>query len=171
MTGFGYDVHKLSPGQTLILGGVKIDSAFGTVAHSDGDVVLHALIDGLFGAAGLRDIGDHFPDSDARYKNIDSRELLRLALLELGQHSWQIGNVDLVLMAERPKLCGQKQRIRSVLSGLLGISEQQVSIKAKTNEGFDAVGQRLAIACHAVVAIFRESRRDYVAANLQHIDA
>ena len=151
--GIGYDNHRTAPDLPLILGGLRIESDFGLVGHSDADVVLHALTDALLGAAGLPDIGELFPDTDPRFKDADSRELLRDVLSRLDAIGWAPVNVDLIVHAERPKLSAQKKGIRESLRELLGIDISAISVKAKTNEGLGPVGEGLAIACTAVVGL------------------
>jgi 2-C-methyl-D-erythritol 2,4-cyclodiphosphate synthase len=151
--GIGYDLHRTQPGRRLVLGGVEIPSDFGLLGHSDADVVLHAVCDALFGAAGLPDIGEHFPDDDPAYRDADSRALLRAAIEQVGALGWSVTNVDVVIHAERPRLREFKERIRASLGALLGLAPQAVGVKATTNEGLDAVGRGEAIACWAAVLL------------------
>jgi len=137
----------------MILGHVAIPHDRGPAGHSDGDVVLHAIIDAMAGAAGLPDIGEMFPDTDPAYKGIDSSKLLVEALGRVQQAGYDIVNLDVTIHAERPKLREYKQGIRAEVARLLGVATDEVSIKAKTNEGVDAVGQGEAIACTAVVGL------------------
>lgn len=153
--GIGTDLHRLGAARPLRLGGIDVPHESGFVAHSDGDVVLHALIDALFGAAGLPDIGDHFPDSDSRYAGADSRSLLGHCLAELCAAGWQVVNVDVTIEAERPRLSGVKPAIRASLAELLGLPASAVAVKAKSREGLDAIGRGEAIACVAVAGLNR----------------
>ncbi|MEW5758479.1 MAG: 2-C-methyl-D-erythritol 2,4-cyclodiphosphate synthase [Candidatus Omnitrophota bacterium] len=151
--GIGYDIHRLVKGRGLILAGVKIPSSRGLLGHSDADVVLHALIDAIIGAVAKGDIGEHFPDTEKKFKNISSIELLRETLKILRKERYKIGNIDLNIILEEPKLRGLKIKMRQKLASLLNINLNVVNIKAKTNEGLDAVGQKKAIAVQAVVLI------------------
>lgn len=155
--GLGYDLHPTDPNRPLILGGVRIESELGLGGHSDADAVIHATIDALLGAAGLPDIGELFPDTDPRYEDADSRALLREVLARLQQQGWEPVNVDVTIHAERPKLSAHKPAIRESLAHLLGLERQAISVKAKTNEGLDAVGRGEAIACTAVVGLSKVS--------------
>ncbi len=151
--GIGTDIHRLAPGRQLILGHVAIEHEVGPVGHSDGDVVLHAIIDAMAGAAGLPDIGEMFPDTDPAYKGVDSAVLLERALAALAGRGYAVVNVDVTIHLERPKLRPYKQVIRTELARLLGLAADAIGVKAKTNEGMDAVGQGEAIACMAVVGL------------------
>lgn len=151
--GFGYDIHRLSSGRLLVLGGVRIESDRGLLGHSDGDAVLHALSDAIFGAIGSGDIGEHFPDNDPQAEGLDSRVILRTAVDEARAAGYAVRSVDITILAERPKLGPVKQEIRDSLADLLGLPGEAVGVKARTNEGLDAVGRREAIACHAVVVL------------------
>lgn len=151
MVGFGYDIHRLEEGRKLILGGIEIASNLGVVAHSDGDVLLHSLIDAILGASGLGDIGEHFPDTDNQYKGISSVELLKRTL-ELIK-SYKIVNVDCMIILEKPKIKDYKPLIKKNLAELLNISESRVNIKAGTNEKLDALGRAEGCAVYTVVMI------------------
>ena len=153
-TGIGYDIHQLTEGRALMLGGVAIEYPYGLQGHSDADVVLHAICDALLGAAALGDIGQHFPNSDPRWKDAPSLTLLQQVCTLLTQHSWQPLHVDAMALAEAPKLAPYIPEMRARIAHALGILPEQVSIKATTNEGMDAVGARRAIACYAVAAIY-----------------
>lgn len=153
--GLGTDLHRLESGGPLRLGGVDVPFEKHAAGHSDGDVVIHALIDAICGAAGLPDIGEHFPDTDPRYKGADSRMLLTLVVEEIRELGYAPVNVDVTIHAERPKLSPFKEEMRNVLALLCEISPACVSIKAKTNEGMDAVGRGEAVACTAVVGLAR----------------
>jgi 2-C-methyl-D-erythritol 4-phosphate cytidylyltransferase/2-C-methyl-D-erythritol 2,4-cyclodiphosphate synthase len=153
-TGIGYDIHQLTEGRTLMLGGVAIDYPYGLQGHSDADVVLHAICDALLGAAALGDIGQHFPNTDPRWKDASSLTLLQQVRTLLAQHGWQPLNIDAMALAEAPKLAPYIPEMRQRIAHTLGILPEQVSIKATTNEGMDAVGARRAIACYAVAAIY-----------------
>lgn len=148
--GFGNDIHRLAEGRALMLGGIAIPSKLGEVAHSDGDVLLHALIDALLGAKALGDIGALFPPSDAKYKDADSKELLK-KVLELTKP--EIINIDATITLEAPKLRGYIDSIRESLSELLSIDASRVSIKAKTNEGLGEIGSGAAIKAECIILI------------------
>jgi 2-C-methyl-D-erythritol 2,4-cyclodiphosphate synthase len=147
--GVGFDIHKLVEGRPLLLGGLKIDHPRGLEGHSDGDVLIHAVIDALLGAAGKGDIGDRFPDSQPKFKGIASAKMLAAVLHDVGE--WRIVNVDVTLVAEEPKLGPRKREIAANLSKLLGGAP--VNVKAKTAEGLGPVGNREAIACFAVAEL------------------
>lgn len=153
--GIGYDLHVVTMDRPLRLGGVTVPCDFGLRGHSDADVVLHAVIDGLFGAAGLADIGEHFPDDDPAWAGADSRDLLGVALQELRQEGWVVHNLDLIIIAEKPRLRDHKGAIRQSLARLLSIPEERVGVKAKTAEGLDSIGAGQALACQAAVLIWR----------------
>jgi 2-C-methyl-D-erythritol 4-phosphate cytidylyltransferase / 2-C-methyl-D-erythritol 2,4-cyclodiphosphate synthase len=151
--GHGYDIHKLVPGRKLMLGGVHVPGELGLDGHSDADVLLHAVIEAILGAAGLPDIGEHFPDTDPRYRNASSVDMLKFVLAEIGDRRLRVAQVDCSVLAERPKLGPHKKEIAASLRAVLGISEDRVSIKARTNEGLDAIGRGEAIAAHVVAVL------------------
>jgi len=151
--GNGYDLHRLVPGRPLILGGVRIPFEKGLEAHSDGDVICHAVTDAVLGAAGAGDIGRHFPDTDAAWKNADSIELLRRASAIVREAGYAIVNVDVVVIAQKPKLAPHAEAIRGNVAGALGCDASQVSVKGKTNEGVDSMGAGESIAVHAVALL------------------
>jgi len=153
-TGIGYDIHRLTEGRTLMLGGVAIDYPYGLQGHSDADVMLHAICDALLGAAALGDIGQHFPNTDPRWKDAPSLTLLGHVRALLMKHGWQPLHIDAMALAEAPKLAPYIPEMRQRIARTLGILPEQVSIKATTNEGMDAVGERRAIACYAVATIY-----------------
>jgi len=153
--GHGYDIHRLEPGAGVTLGGVRIDCPYRVVAHSDGDVLIHALCDALLGAAGLGDIGRWFPDSDARFKDADSRELLRTVVRELRTRRWLPVNADVTLIAEAPRVAPHVMAMRERLAAELGVDAGAVNVKATTAEGLGAVGRGEGIAAHAVTVITR----------------
>jgi 2-C-methyl-D-erythritol 2,4-cyclodiphosphate synthase len=150
--GHGYDLHRLNEGGRLVLGGVVVSEQFSPVAHSDGDVVIHALVDALLGAMGWGDIGEHFPDSDPRWKNAPSRLFLETIFHRVKEAGYCIGNADVTILAERPRLAAHKTAIVQNLQSLL---DGPVNVKAGTNEGCDAIGQGQAVAAHAVVLLVR----------------
>ena len=156
-TGIGYDIHQLTEGRTLMLGGIAIKYPYGLQGHSDADVVLHAISDALLGAAALGDIGQHFPNTDPRWKDAPSLTLLQHVRMLLTQHGWQPLHIDAMVLAEAPKLAPYIPEMRQRIAHTLGILPEQVSIKATTNEGMDAVGARRAIACYAVATIYPAS--------------
>ncbi len=148
--GHGYDVHRLVEGRPLILGGEHFEYHLGLLGHSDADVLLHAVMDALLGAAALRDIGYHFPDTDPAYKGADSRVLLRAVGEKLAAAGYQVGNIDVTVIAQKPKL---KDRIPAMIANIaadLGIAESRVNVKATTEEGLGFTGTLEGIACHAV---------------------
>ena len=148
--GHGYDVHRLVEGRDLILGGVKIEHHLGLLGHSDADVMLHAVMDALLGAAALRDIGYHFPDTDPAYKGADSRVLLREVGRKIADAGYHVGNVDVTIIAQKPKL---KDHIPAMILNIasdLGIAQNQVNVKATTEEKMGFTGDEQGMACHAV---------------------
>lgn len=152
--GHGYDAHRFGPGRPLILGGVQVPHDQGLAAHSDGDVLVHALCDALLGAAALGDIGRHFPDSSAEFKDIDSRVLLRHVVARLGEEGYAVGNVDVTVVAQVPRLGPHIPAMRAHLAADLQVAESQVNIKATTTEGMGFVGRAEGIAAHAVTLLF-----------------
>jgi 2-C-methyl-D-erythritol 2,4-cyclodiphosphate synthase len=153
--GHGYDVHRFGPGDFITLGGVRIAHDFGLLAHSDGDVVLHALADALLGAVALGDIGKHFPDTDAQYKGVDSRLLLRHVLGLVHAKGWVVANVDATIEAQAPKMAPHIERMREVIASDLQIELEQVNVKATTTEKLGFVGREEGIAVHAVALLIR----------------
>ena len=151
--GSGFDVHAFGPGDTVVLGGVRVPSSRGVVAHSDGDVVLHALCDALLGAAGLGDIGMHFPDTDPTWKGADSRRFVAAVLEMLGVRKLRIGNVDITLLAQIPKVSPYRLEIRRSIAQMLGLTENQVNIKATTTEHLGFIGRNEGLAAQAVVLL------------------
>ena len=153
--GLGCDLHRLVSGRPLILGGVTIPSERGAQGHSDADVVCHAVTDAILGAAALGDIGFHFPDSDPRWKDARSLDLLRQTVTMVAECGFEVGNVDVTVMLESPKLRGYIDQIRQSLAGAIGIDADRISVKAKTNEGVDAIGRGEAIAAQAIALLRR----------------
>ena len=151
--GTGYDLHRLVEGRPLILGGVTVPSDKGALGHSDADVVCHAATDAILGAIGLGDIGRHFPDTDPRWKDADSLALLREAARMVRGRGYEVGNLDVTVILERPKIKDAVEEMRTRLAEALGIDRDRVSIKGKTNEGVDAVGRGEAVAAHAVALV------------------
>lgn len=151
--GLGYDIHKLDFNRNLILGGIKIPYEKGLLGHSDADVLIHAIIDAMFGALALGDIGTHFPDNDENYKDISSVLLLKRALQLVQDEGYIINNIDCNIIAQEPKLKPFIQNIRENLAKELMITTEQVSVKAKTNEKMDAVGEKKAIEAQAIVML------------------
>lgn len=148
--GHGYDVHAFAEGRRLVLGGVEIPHDRGLMGHSDADVLIHAICDALLGAAGLGDIGRHFPDSDARYKGIDSRELLRHVAALLHAGGWRVGNVDATLIAQAPRMAPHIPAMRERLAADLGITVDALNVKATTTEKLGFTGRQEGIAAEAV---------------------
>lgn len=153
--GQGWDVHRLVPGRALLLGGVEIPFESGEDGHSDGDVLAHAVTDALLGAAALGDIGTHFPPSDPRWKNADSREFLKAAALMARRAGWEISNLDCTVVIERPKLAPYRDAIRASLAACLGLEAGAVSFKAKTNEGMGEIGRSAAVEAMAACLLRR----------------
>ena len=148
--GHGYDVHKLVPDRDLILGGVKIPFQLGLLGHSDADVLLHAVSDALLGAAGLGDIGRHFPDTDPQYKGADSLELLKIVGQKVVAAGYRISNIDVTLIAQRPKVKDHIGAMRENIAGALNMDVSRVNVKATTEEGLGFTGALEGISCHAV---------------------
>ena len=148
--GHGYDVHKLVEGRDLILGGVKIPYEKGLLGHSDADVLLHAVMDALLGAAGLRDIGYHFPDTDPAYKGADSRVLLRAVKEKLDAAGYRTGNVDVTMIAQKPKLKDHIQQMMQNIAQDLDVDVSRINVKATTEEHLGFTGEGLGMSCHAV---------------------
>lgn len=153
--GLGYDIHKLTEGRDLIIGGVKITHEKGLLGHSDADVLIHAIIDAMLGALALSDIGTLFPDTDDLYKDADSTVLLRDVYKLIKEKKYAIENIDSNIIAQQPKMMPYIPKMKEVLSQIISIEPDRLSIKAKTNEKMDAVGQELAIEAHAVVLLKR----------------
>ncbi len=151
--GIGYDIHKLVDGRDLIIGGIKITHEKGLLGHSDADVLIHAIIDGLLGALCLSDIGTLFPDTSAKYKDIDSTVLLKKVYSLIREKGYHIVNIDSNIIAQEPKMMPFIPKMKDVLAHILEISPYDLSIKAKTKEKLDAVGQKLAIEANAVVLL------------------
>ena len=152
-TGIGYDVHRLEPGRPLWLGGVQVPFEAGLVGHSDGDVLIHALVDALLGAAGLGDIGAHFPSSDPQYRGVSSLYFLRYTATLLERHSWRVVNLDATIVAERPRLAPFAENMREAIAESLGLSQGQVNIKSKTSDGLGFTGRGEGIAAYAIATI------------------
>lgn len=151
--GHGYDVHAFGEGDKIVIGGVVIPHHHGLIAHSDGDVLLHALCDALLGAAALGDIGKHFPDTDMQYRNIDSRALLRMVYAKLNQLGWKLANADLTIVAQAPRMAAYIPRMVETIAAALHADLSQVNVKATTTERLGFVGREEGIACYAVVLI------------------
>ncbi|MER3329646.1 MAG: 2-C-methyl-D-erythritol 2,4-cyclodiphosphate synthase [Candidatus Kapaibacterium sp.] len=150
MIGFGYDLHRLVDGESLILGGLNIESSIGTLAHSDGDVLLHAIIDAILGAIGEGDIGEHFPDTDSANKNLDSKVMLAYTMDLLQSKGYELVNSDNTIVLEKPKLSPIKEEIRSSVAKLLGLPNNRVNIKATTNEKQDSMGKSESIVVYSI---------------------
>ena len=154
--GQGYDIHALVPDRPLIIGGVEIAYDRGLLGHSDADVLLHAITDALFGAAGLGDIGTHFPDTAVEFKGADSRVLLREAVRRVAARGWRIENVDCTVIAQQPKLASYMPAIRKTIAEDLGIAADDINVKAKTNEKLGALGRSEGIAAQAAVLLIQD---------------
>lgn len=151
--GIGYDIHRLVEGRVLFIGGLEIPYIKGLLGHSDGDVLLHAICDALLGALALGDIGDHFPDTDPKYQGIKSGILLKETAGLIKEKGFSIVNIDVVIIAQEPKLILFKKQIKNNIALILSIEPNAVSVKAKTNEGLDSAGNGEAIACYAVAGV------------------
>ncbi len=154
--GIGHDTHRLVEGRPLILGGVRIEHPRGLLGHSDADVVLHAVADALLGAAGLGDIGEHFPDTDPRWKGLEGRRLLAEVVELVAQSGWKMGNCDVIVHAQEPKLTPHKASIRANLADLLRVEPSAVNVKAKTGEHVGPIGRGESISCEAAVILFAQ---------------
>lgn len=154
--GIGYDIHRLVEGRKLVLGGVELDYSLGLLGHSDADALIHAICDGLLGAAGLGDIGRHFPDNDERYQGISSAELLKEVAVKIRAAGFSIENIDATVILQLPKLVSIIPRMEERLSSVLEIERDRINIKATTNEGLDATGRGEAIAAWAVALIEKD---------------
>jgi 2-C-methyl-D-erythritol 2,4-cyclodiphosphate synthase len=151
--GIGYDIHRLTPGRALILGGVAIEHSHGLEGHSDADVILHAMIDAMLGAAGLGDLGLHFPPTDEQFRDVSSLELLEKARSLVHSSGYRVLNVDATVVAELPHLQPHAERMREAIGRVLGISPAQINIKATTNEGMGPEGRQEAISAQAIVLL------------------
>jgi 2-C-methyl-D-erythritol 2,4-cyclodiphosphate synthase len=155
--GIGYDIHPFQSGRTLVLGGVKVEGSWGLKGHSDADALLHAIGDALLGAAGLGDLGDHFPDTDAQWKDVPSAVLLAEILVKVRVRGWSVVNVDATVVAERPRLAPYRQAMIERIATLLAIAPDAVNVKATTHEGLGALGRAEGIAAMAVVLLQKAS--------------
>jgi 2-C-methyl-D-erythritol 2,4-cyclodiphosphate synthase len=155
--GHGYDVHRFGPGDKLILGGVSIPYEHSFVAHSDGDVLIHALIDALLGAAALGDIGQHFPDTDAKWQGANSRQLLLAVVGMIGGKGYKLANADITIVAQQPKMLPHLDKMRLNLAADIDCNIDQINIKATTTEELGFAGRKEGIACHAVVLLLGSS--------------
>jgi 2-C-methyl-D-erythritol 2,4-cyclodiphosphate synthase len=151
--GIGYDIHRLEPGHGLVIGGVQIPCDYRVVAHSDGDVLLHALCDALLGAVGAGDLGEHFPDTDEAYRNCDSRVFVHHVLSLPAMKPWRVTNIDSNVIAQVPRLGPYKMQMRQGLSEMLRLPLGRVGVKARSNEGVDAVGEKRAIQAQVIVLL------------------
>lgn len=154
--GNGYDVHALGPGRKLILGGIEIEHPTGCIAHSDGDVVIHSLCDALLGALALGDIGKHFPDTSAEFKDIDSTILLRRVISLIGQKGYKIGNADITIAMQRPKLASKIELMRHKIADITQTDPERISIKATTTEHLGFVGREEGVEVYSVVLILKQ---------------
>lgn len=148
--GHGYDVHKLEEGKKFVIGGIEIDHHKGAVGHSDADVVIHVICDALLGALSLGDIGKHFPDTDDKFKGIDSKILLQKVMKLIQEEKYQISNVDVTILLQKPKLRNYIDSMRDILSNIMEINKSQISVKATTTEGLGFVGREEGVAAHCV---------------------
>ena len=158
-TGIGTDIHRIVEGRKLMLGGIEVPYPSGLLGHSDGDVAIHAVIDAIIGAAGMGDIGTHFPDTEEQWKDADSKELLIVIKEQIKDKNWEVVNIDLIIHAEQPKLGVYKGQMKRAIAGLLGIDFAAVNVKAKTNEGLGEIGVGLAMAATASVLLRRRVKR------------
>ncbi|MGL5683014.1 MAG: 2-C-methyl-D-erythritol 2,4-cyclodiphosphate synthase [Marinifilaceae bacterium] len=155
-SGIGYDVHRLAQGEELWLGGIRIDHCKGCVAHSDGDVLIHAICDALLGAAGLRDIGYHFPDNDNTYKKIDSKILLRRCVELIRKEGYEISNIDSIIAMQQPKLKPHIEAMRTILADTMGIPTEDVSVKATTTEKLGFEGREEGVSAYATTILIKQ---------------
>jgi 2-C-methyl-D-erythritol 2,4-cyclodiphosphate synthase len=153
--GYGYDVHQLKEGQDFIIGGIKIEHSKGAFGHSDADVLIHTICDAILGAANMRDIGFHFPDTSSEYKGIDSKILLADVMKLLRAEGYEIGNIDSTICLERPKINPHIPKMQTVLTQCMGIEANQLSIKATTSEKMGFVGKEMGVSAHAIVLIYK----------------
>ena len=156
--GYGYDVHPLEAGREFWLGGVRLEHTHGAKGHSDADVLIHAICDALLGAANLRDIGHHFPDTDPQYQGIDSKLLLREVMQLLRQHGYELGNVDATVCLEVPKVNPHIPAMQTCLAQVMGVAEADISLKATTSEKMGFVGRKEGVAAHAVVLVYQQDK-------------
>ena len=157
-SGLGYDSHRFEEGRRLVLGGVEVASERGLAGHSDADALTHAIIDALLGAAGLGDIGQHFPDTDERWRDADSLELLAQVCEFLEQHGWRVTHVDATVICQTPKLGPYRDEMRRVLAGCIGVDRLEVNVKFTTNEGMGAIGRGEGVAVMAVATLETQDR-------------
>jgi len=151
--GIGYDIHRLVEGRSLFLGGVEVPYIKGLLGHSDGDAVIHAICDALLGALALGDIGEHFADTDPKYREISSSLLLKAIKSLVDKNNYNINNLDVIIIAQEPNLSSFKKQIKEKICSLLDLAEDALNVKAKTNEGLGAVGNKEAIACYAIASL------------------
>jgi 2-C-methyl-D-erythritol 2,4-cyclodiphosphate synthase len=156
--GSGYDIHAFGPGNHVMLGGVRVPHTHGVVAHSDGDVLLHALVDALLGAAGLGDIGQHFPDTDPQWKGEESSRFVVATVRLVAQRSWRVVNVDLTLIAQGPKIAALRVQMRASIAAMLDVAVEQVNVKATTPEHLGALGRAEGLAAMATVLLAPTAR-------------
>jgi len=157
LIGHGYDLHRFARGRKLILGGVEIPSEMGLLGHSDADCLIHALSDAILGALGLPDIGHYFPDSSPEHKDLDSLIILKKAITETSNQGFKLGNIDLTLVLEEPKIGPYSKQIKEKLSECCGLKVERIGIKATTNEGLGAIGRKEGIAAFAVCTLVKET--------------
>jgi 2-C-methyl-D-erythritol 2,4-cyclodiphosphate synthase len=155
--GFGFDVHQLKDGHPFWLAGIQVPHFQGAYGHSDADVVIHAICDALLGAAALGDIGKHFPDTDMQFKGIDSKILLKKVVALLAQHQYAVGNIDVTLVLEKPKIKPFIEQMQATLAQVMGVESDQISLKATTNEKMGFVGREEGVAAHAVALIYKNN--------------
>ncbi|MFN3555542.1 MAG: 2-C-methyl-D-erythritol 2,4-cyclodiphosphate synthase [Bacteroidales bacterium] len=154
--GFGYDVHRLQEGLVLTIGGIGIPHEKGSLGHSDADVLLHAIMDALLGAAGMRDIGYHFPDTDPSLKGVDSKLLLQQTVELIRTKGFEPGNIDATVSLQKPRIAEFIPRMQQIIAGIVGLEEEDVSIKATTTEKLGFVGEEKGVAAHAVVLLYKK---------------
>ena len=153
--GYGYDVHQLEEGREFWLGGIKMEHTHGARGHSDADVLIHAICDAILGAANLRDIGYHFPDTDPKYKGIDSKKLLSEVMLRLREEGYELGNIDATVCLEVPKVNPHIQNMKKIMAEVMKVREDDISLKATTSEKMGFVGRKEGVAAHAVALVYR----------------
>ncbi|MDR0659395.1 MAG: 2-C-methyl-D-erythritol 2,4-cyclodiphosphate synthase [Prevotellaceae bacterium] len=157
--GNGYDVHRLAEGYDLWLGGIKVEHTKGSVGHSDGDVLIHAICDALFGALAMRDIGYHFPDTDASFKGVDSKILLKKTIMLIRDRGYDIVNIDTVICIQRPKIKPIIPQMRKVLAEVIGVNEDRISVKATTTEQLGFEGREEGVSAYAVVLLSKMDKK------------
>lgn len=165
LLGIGYDIHRLVNNRKLIMGGILFDTPYGLAGHSDADVVLHAVCDALLGASALGDIGEHFPDTDPKWKGASSKALINKVIALVKEKGYCVNNLDINIIAEKPKISGKKKDIKESIAKLLNMNINKVNVKAKTNEGLDSIGRGEAIAAQVIVSLNETEKTNEILEN------